>query len=84
MPGAVDGDEAAVRNDPLRTRMTKRNAYAHNGVRVVPADKIDHDVSLLSAQPGAFLSGRTAGVVGRGRPRYEDRVRRGEDAPLAK
>lgn len=61
--GAVDGDCAAVRDDPLRACVTEWNADTYDGVRVVPADELNDDVTLLRTQPSTFLGSRTAGEV---------------------
>lgn len=63
--------------------MARRNADAHDGFRVVPADELDDDITLLGAQPGAFLSRRAVGEVGHWRAGHEDRVDCLEDATLS-
>src|SRR6266705_6660491 len=78
--GAVDSDCAAVRDDPLRTRVTKRNAGAYYGFRVVPADKLDDDVPLLCAQPGTFCGRGTVGEAGHRRAGHKDCIDRRENA----
>ena len=72
-----------MRDDPLRAGVTKRNAGAYDGFGVVPADQVDDDISLLSAEPSTFLGGWTAREVRRRRAGQQDRVSRGEDAALA-
>jgi hypothetical protein len=63
--------------------VTKRDAGAHDGFGVVVADQVDDDVSLLSAEPSTFLSGRTAREVLRRRAGDQDSVSRCEDSALA-
>ncbi len=72
-----------MREDPLRTGVTKRNAGAHDGFGVVPADKIDDDVSLLSAQLSTFVGGRAVCEIRRRRAAHKDRVNCCEDSALA-
>jgi hypothetical protein len=72
-----------MRDDPLRPRVTKRDADAHDGFRVIPADLPGDDVTLLGTQPGTFLSRRTAGEVRHRRAGYQDRTDRREDAAFA-
>jgi hypothetical protein len=77
---AVDGDRAAVREDPLRASVAKRDADADDGLRVIPADDLHGGVALLGAQPGTFGGGRAAGEVRHRRAGQQDRANRGEDA----
>jgi len=61
-------------------RESARNAGAHDGFWVVPADELDDNVTLLGAQPGTFLSRRAAGAVGHWR--FDDEDAAVEDARL--
>ncbi len=69
-----------MREDPLRARVAERNAGAHDGVGVVPADELDDDITLLGTQPGAFGGGRAAGEAGHWRAGHEHRASCPEDA----
>lgn len=71
-----------MREDPLRARVAERDADAHDGFGVVPADGLDDDITLLGAQPGAFLNWRATGEVGHWRAGHEHRADRPEDAAL--
>jgi hypothetical protein len=80
--GAVDCDNAAVRDYPLRPGVAKRDAAAHDGVRVVPADDLNNDVILFIAQPGGFVSERATGEVRYWRACYQDGIGRREGGAL--
>ncbi len=60
--------------------MAERNAGAHNGFGVVPADEPGDDITLLGTQPGAFPGRRAAGEVGHWRAGHEYRANCPEDA----
>ena len=81
--GAVDGDGAAVREDPLRPGVAERDADADDGLGVVAADHLDDGIALLGPPPGPFGRGRPVSEVGSRRSGHQDRIDGREQAPLA-
>jgi hypothetical protein len=67
----------------LRARVAKRDAGAYDGFRVVVANELNDDITLLPAQLGAFLGRWAVGEVRHWRARQQDRIDRREDAALA-
>src|SRR5450631_3015039 len=83
MFGAVDGDGAAVREDPLRSGMAEWDSDADDSLRVVTAHDLDHRVTLFGAQSSSVLAGRSSAEVRDRRPGQEDGADRAEDAAFA-
>ena len=67
----------------LLAGVPERDADAHDGFLVVPADDLRDNIALLGAQPDAFLSRRAAGEVGYRRPGHKHRANSAEDAAFA-
>src|SRR5450631_1587010 len=80
MFGAIDGDGAAVREDPLRSGMAEWDADTDDSLRVVTAHDLDDGSTLFGAQSYSVLGGRTLTEVGDRRPGQDDGADRAEDA----
>jgi hypothetical protein len=78
---AVQGDLAAVREDPLRPCVPKRYADAYHGLRVVTRNCFDRDVTLGGTMGGSVVERGSGSVeVGGRRPSDEHGVHRGKHA----